>query len=101
MWWWRRPKASVLLVALLDGAVLKAHRTVDGKKIHKLYGADQTVTAINERLVRYLEHKRLICSNMKFPAATYLLTEEGLAVAKRLHATTATPLVVRTPVTFR
>ena len=98
MWWRRRSKANALLVALLDGAVLKVHRTLDGEKMHKLYGAGSTVTAIDERLVRYLEQKQLIQSNMKFPAATYLLTEQGVAVAKALHATAADPLVARTTI---
>jgi len=97
MWWHRRhAKMNALLIALLDGAVLKAHRTLDGEKRHQLYVAGEAARAVDERLVRHLEQKQWIQSNMKFPAATYLLTAQGMVAARSLTSTRAAPLVVRT-----
>ncbi|MEZ4616501.1 MAG: hypothetical protein R2867_13505 [Caldilineaceae bacterium] len=84
-----------LLAALMAGAVLKAHRTLDGAKIHKLHDPNQPPLVIDARLVRQLERKALIQSNMKFPASTYLLTEQGSRVARENLAVNAGPLVVR------
>ena len=65
------------MLALQAGAALKAHRTLDGAKYHKVHplqGDDFTVPAA---AVRELENRAWLRSNMKFPAATYLLTEQG------------------------
>lgn len=99
--WWRkknRNAANVLLVALQEGAILKAHRTMDGEKVHKLHCQGREPTAVDNTIVRYLETHGLVCSNMKFPAATYLLTAQGVALAQELGQTTLMPVIVRTSV---
>lgn len=67
-----------LLAALQAGDVLKVHRTLDGAKQHRLHPLDgsptRTVAAAD---VEALLSAGLIASNMKFPAATFLLTPEG------------------------
>ena len=96
--WWRKGRAAAetaLLTALLGGAVLKAHRDLDGTKIHKLYHSDQPPTIVNEPTVRRLEQQQLIQSNLKFPAATYLLTEQGATLARVLAGGQGAPLTVR------
>ncbi len=70
-----------ILRAMLDGATLKVHRTLDGKKtytLHPLNGPDEIV---DRAAIETLKRHGLIASNMKFPAATYVLTERGTAAA--------------------
>ena len=98
MMWWRKRQVTEeqsLLVALIAGAVLKAHRTLDGTKVHKLHRLDHLPMVVDERTIRRLETKHLIQSNMKFPAATYLLTEAGMALARELSGVQDEPLIVR------
>lgn len=64
-----------ILDAMRDGATLKAHRTVDGEKVHRLHPLDGTPVEVDSRDVESLKRRGLIVSNMKFPAAVYLLTE--------------------------
>jgi hypothetical protein len=69
-----------ILKAMLDGATLKVHRDLDGDKqhlLHPLHGDPQPVAA---GLVESLRDRELIQSNLKFPAATYLLTDKALEV---------------------
>lgn len=67
-----------VLAALARGATLKAHRSLDGTKVHRLHplagGAVQTIDRVT---VAGLHRMGLIESNKKFPAATYLLTDKG------------------------
>lgn len=96
--WWPKQRAAAevaLLIALLEGAVLKAHRDLDGIKIHKLHQPNQPPIVMNEPTVRRLAQQQLIQSNLKFPAATYLLTEQGAALARELAGRQGTPLTVR------
>ena len=95
--WWRKRRAAetALLTALLGGAVLKAHRDLDGTKIHKLHQPGQPPSVVNEPTVRRLEQHQLIQSNLKFPAATYLLTEQGATLARVLAGGQGAPLTVR------
>ncbi len=86
------PPQRALLRVLLDGATLKAHRYLDGTKMHQLHALDGTTTDVPESLVEALKRRRLIESNKKFPAATYLLTERGRRVGQRLSASTTQPL---------
>lgn len=68
-----------LLAAMQAGDVLKVHRTLDGAKeyrLHPLSGAP--AHPVNRTDVEALLAARLIASNMKFPSATFLLTEAGL-----------------------
>ncbi len=71
-----------ILRAMLDGATLKAHRTLDGAKIHMLHPLAGTPEPVDRAAVEYLRQHGLIASNMKFPVATYVLTELGIAVIK-------------------
>jgi uncharacterized protein YjhX (UPF0386 family) len=82
-----------LLQALAQGATLKAHRTMDGAKVHKLHllGVESPVV-ITEATVTSLKGQGLIESNMKFPAATYLLTDKGVQVATGLLEVVDIPL---------
>ena len=62
---------------MADGATLKVHRTLDGRKIHKLHPLHGDTVVVSSITVRMLENRGWVRSNMKFPAATYLLTKEG------------------------
>lgn len=67
-----------LLKAMLEGATLKVHRDLDGTKehlLHPLQGEPQPVPAA---LVESLRDLDLIQSNLKFPAATYILTDKAI-----------------------
>lgn len=70
-----------VLLALANGATLKVHRTLDGEKAHRLHAGDGGSTAVGAAVVNGLLAQGLIESNMKFPAATFLLTEAGIAAA--------------------
>ncbi|HRW05325.1 MAG TPA: hypothetical protein P5121_09540 [Caldilineaceae bacterium] len=99
--WWRskqRAAAEALLVALQGGAILKAHRTVDGAKVHKLHHQRAEPIPIDAAIVRHLEKRGLLRSNMKFPAATYLLTAKGSTLAQQVDQTSTQPLMARTPI---
>lgn len=67
-----------LLRALGAGATLKIHRSMDGAKEHRLHPLQGDPATIDPRLVQSLVRRGLLVSNLKFPAATYLLTEEGV-----------------------
>jgi len=74
--------ARQLLRALAAGDGLKVHRDVDGNKqytLHPLAGGASQV--IEPKLVTRLERQRFLKSNMKFPAAVLLLTEQGAAAS--------------------
>ncbi len=92
---------QALLDALHGGAVLKAHRTVDGAKVHQLHRQDAPPVLVDVATVRRLEEQQLIQSNMKFPAATYLLTEQGALLINATRETKTTPLTIRTAVNMR
>ena len=62
-----------------DGATLKVHRTLDGEKVHQLHPLDGEPETIRRDLVESLVALGLIQSNLKFPAATYVLTEKGVS----------------------
>jgi len=64
---------------------LKAHRTLDGTKIYRLHALDGSLHSEVEAVtMAELKAWKLIDSNKKFPAASYLLTEEGRAVAEQI-----------------
>ena len=73
----RKAEATRLLEALGGGGVLKAHRDLDGGKVHRLHLLHGDVHTVEESVVRRLCQAGLIASNKKFPAATYLLTDRG------------------------
>lgn len=96
-WFWGdAPRLSVdaqkVIRLLAAGSILKAHRSLGGAKehrIHPLHGQDIEVSA---ETMDQLKRGRLIDSNMKFPAAAYLLTPRGRQVAASLVETATLPL---------
>ncbi len=71
------PDQRRILRAMRDGATLKAHRTLDGEKVHRLHPLSGEPEPVDAALVESLRELGLIQSNLKFPAATYILTERG------------------------
>lgn len=72
------PAERRLLTAVAAGAVLKAHRDLEGGKAWRLHFTDGRPTeTVPRRLVDDLAERGLIDSNKKFPAATFWLTEHG------------------------
>jgi DNA-binding transcriptional regulator PaaX len=63
---------------------LKAHRTLDGEKVHRLHPLDGPPEQVDSAAVERLKRRGLIASNMKFPASVYLLTERGLEIARNI-----------------
>lgn len=74
-----------ILQALLSGCHLKVHRTVDGAKEYRLHGSTADGVPAAEVLapgpVEALERRGYLQSNLKFPAASLLLTERGVQAA--------------------
>ena len=73
------PAQRNLLRAMLDGASLKAHRDLDGAKTHLLHLLAGDPLPIAAELVESLRSLGLIQSNLKFPAATYVLIDRALS----------------------
>lgn len=67
-----------LLQAMQDGASLKSHRDLDGQKIHLLHPLHGEPHPVPRALVESLRDLGMIQSNLKFPAATYVLTDQAL-----------------------
>lgn len=87
------PEQKRVLVALLHGSCLKVHRTADGEKVYRLAAPDNTCSEeISAFVAASLEGQGLIASNMKFPAATFLLTEKGSSQAAGTDDHTVAPL---------
>ena len=85
-----------VLAALVSGRHLKSHRTLDGSKHYALHDTTNTHSEpVAAGTVDKLRERGLIAGNMKFPAATYLLTAQGAEVAASLTATPLNPLLVR------
>lgn len=82
-----------LLIALQAGDRLQVQRTLDGAKRYRLHARDDAaVVAIAATVVDGLLRAGLIESNMKFPAATFLLTDKGLAIAAAITGSEQTPI---------
>ncbi len=85
-----------ILCELARGSRLQDHRDLDGGKLYKLHPLDNAPDMpIPAASVTYLQRHKLIESNMKFPAATYLLTDKGAAIAVALTPTQTLPLASR------
>lgn len=84
-----------LLRALIQGSTLKSHRYLDGTKLYKLHPLDGPTQTVEWNTVDALKSRGLIHSNQKFPAATYLLTDQGKELALRLEKTSTRPLAAR------
>jgi hypothetical protein len=75
------PAQRRILMAMREGATLKAHRTLDGEKTHRLHPLEGEPEPVDAADVEVLREAGLIASNMKFPAATYVLTAQGIEIA--------------------
>ncbi len=82
-----------IIAELARGSRLQDHRNLDGDKVYKLHPLGAApAEIIDAALVADLKRQHLIASNMKFPAATYLLTDKGLELAMRLTVAETLPL---------
>jgi hypothetical protein len=82
-----------LCIAMQQGDRLKVHRTVDGVKQYLLHRLDGTgAIEIDADIVDELVQAGLIESNMKFPAATFLLTDKAVRLIARLTGVARTPV---------
>ena len=72
---------EVVLVELSRGARLMDHRNLDGHKWFDITTPNGGHEVLSSRVIHQLQQDGLISSNMKFPAATYWLTELGQAAA--------------------
>lgn len=80
-------KEKAVVQALAGGWTLKSHRYLDGSKEYRLHPlGDTEAIAVAWETVEALRGQALIDSNKKFPAATYLLTDRGRALAAQLAA---------------
>lgn len=85
-----------VLRALVSGYQLKSHRSLDGEKIYLLHDtATDATQPVVVAIVARLRERGLIVGNMKFPAATYMLTIEGERVAASLTSSPLRPLLAR------
>lgn len=91
-----RSEEKEILRALVSGYQLKSHRYLDGQKSYMLH--DTATDATQPVLVNTVDRLRdlnLIVGNMKFPAATYMLTTEGERVAASLTPSPLRPILAR------
>jgi hypothetical protein len=75
-----------VVLALARGWTLKAHRFLDGQKVYILHALSGEQQSLQANVVKCLYRRGLIDSNKKFPAATFLLTEKGRHLARRLDS---------------
>jgi hypothetical protein len=88
--------AQETLRALVSGYALKSHRYLDGQKHYSLHDtATDATRPVAFATVEQLRQRGLIVGNMKFPAATYMLTSEGARVAATLTTSPLRPLLAR------
>lgn len=78
-WFFARPSAAelALLQKIAQGYLLKSHRELDGQKAYKLWSPAGVEELVDYSLVQNLLAQKLITTNQKFPAATFLLTTKG------------------------
>ena len=86
------PAEEAVLRAVAQGGTLKTHRSMDGEKLSKLHPLAAPAYDVAPAVVDSLKRRKLIRSNMKFPAATYLLTDRGRAVVSGLGDPDDAPL---------
>ncbi|MFK7801543.1 MAG: hypothetical protein AB8G95_07935 [Anaerolineae bacterium] len=80
---WRLNTADFKLIGNLnDGFTLKSHRYLDGEKHYKLYSPEGEQNDVRWQQVQKLLNLKIITTNQKFPAATFLLTNLGQSLAK-------------------
>lgn len=91
-----RGEEKTILRALVSGYQLKSHRELDGSKFYSLHHTgDDSTQPVSAAGIDRLRDLGLIAGNMKFPAATYLLTAEGERVAASLTTSPLRPILAR------
>ena len=80
------PAQLNLLRAIANGARLRDHRDIEGRKWFDLAAGDEKPVPVDSSLVETLIARRWIDSNKKFPAATYWLTELGRNIVQNSAA---------------
>ncbi|MFT5196615.1 MAG: hypothetical protein ACI9EW_000793 [Cellvibrionaceae bacterium] len=79
---WRLTTADFNLIGKLNnGYTLKSHRYLDGAKRYTLYSPDGAKNDVLWGHVQKLLKLKIITTNQKFPAATFLLTSLGQSLA--------------------
>jgi hypothetical protein len=87
---------KAVLRALVSGYQLKSHRYLNGQKEYTLHDtATDATRPVQAATVDRLRDAGLIVGNMKFPAATYMLTINGERVAASLTPSPLRPLLAR------
>lgn len=81
-----------ILRALVSGSTLKVQRDIEGGKVYKLHALTGNAEVVAPAVVDSLCKAGLLASNMKFPAAAFLLTEKGAALALGLVDGASLPL---------
>jgi hypothetical protein len=89
------PQDEMMLTAIADGATLKVHRTLDGDKAYRLHPLDGPPSNVSPAAVEGLERRGLLKSNMKFPAATFVLTQKGQQIMAQLRTDRGSPVASR------
>lgn len=80
---WRLNSADYELIGSLnDGFMLKSHRYLNGEKRYTLYSPEGRKRDLSWQQVQKLLDFKIITTNQKFPAATFLLTNLGQSLAK-------------------
>ncbi|MDE0199284.1 MAG: hypothetical protein OXK78_13880 [Caldilineaceae bacterium] len=75
------PTQKLILRTMLNGATLKSHRYLDGRKEFRLHPLNGDASQVTVQDVRGLEDLGLLLSNHKFPAATLFLSQRGRRAA--------------------
>ena len=73
-----------LLTTLAQGHTIKSHRFLDGRKLFRLHGPGGPLHELAPDLVTSLYDSGLLATNMKFPAATFFLSDAGATAAAAL-----------------
>ncbi len=76
-------EAEQVIRLMASGGTLKTHRGVDGEKVVRLHPLNDPSIDVSTTAMNQLKQRQLIDSNMKFPAATYLLTQKGEDLGSR------------------
>lgn len=87
--WLRHPRPfsarqKEILRLVHSGWTLKSHRYLDGQKIYRLHALNGEIIDLPNREVEPLIKRGLFQSNQKFPAATFLFTPHGKALAAQI-----------------
>ena len=91
MWPLSNPE-KMILARIIGGWSLKSHRDIEGNKQFVLHSLDGEKVDVEGATVHKLRRKRLIETNHKFPAATFLLTQKGRKTAGKFTKSESMPV---------